>query len=153
MWAYCWHYRWELWNITDTNASTLVTTWLQHTETVQCTCISFFYPMATTPPTNLTQRSSPHSCCHWQSDRQGALQLPHAPHTDTLSDLPLLRFKGLRSQNSCSAHLHWHCRVTHYSGGSGGFLVATWTHTKGLWVTLPVWCRGPVIWRWVGGHR
>lgn len=84
---------------------------------------------------------------------KGALQLPHAPHTDALSDLPLLRFKGLRSQNSCGAHLRWHCRVTHYSGGSGGFLVATWTHTKGLWVTLPVWCRGPVIWRWVGGHR
>lgn len=32
MWAFCWHYRWELWNITGTNASTLVTTWLQHTE-------------------------------------------------------------------------------------------------------------------------
>lgn len=70
-------------------------------------------------------------------------------HTDTHPHpLPFLRFKGLWSQNSCGAHLRRHGVVTHYSGGSAGFLVATWTHTKSLWVTLPVWCRGPVIWRW-----
>lgn len=90
-----------------------------------------------------THLSLIHSCWHWQPDPPTVIC---SPHTSTHT----LRVKGLWSQNACSAHLHWLCIVTHYSGGSGGFPVTTWTHTKGLWVTRLVWCQGAVIWRQVG---
>lgn len=81
------------------------------------------------------------------------LSSSHTPHTQTRSQTSLSWGSKACGHRIPAALTCAGTAVTHYSGGSGGFLVATWTHTKGLWVTLPVWCRGPVIWRWVGGHR